>query len=117
MAFNFHDFKEPHALESVTYVGRYMSIGAFKKPVHSFKDANDVVFHVWGSSVLNHILYGVPFGTVLNLIYKGMGMLDESTHPLKLFDIQIIDVADLPKKQKKPAKKAKPDENLTIAPE
>ena len=89
MAFNFKELVEGESFDCI-FKGFYKQVGAFKKPVYHFKDSKDRTFHIWGSSVLNHILYGIPFGSEIKLTYKGMYKTNDSKYPLKQFDIEII---------------------------
>lgn len=89
MSFVFRELKENEEVECF-YKGFYRSVGAFHKPVHYFKDFNDEGFHIWGSVMLNHLLYGVPFGSKIKLTYIGFFKTDESRYPLKHFKIDII---------------------------
>ena len=92
MAFNFYDFETKKVLIAI-YKGRYASVGAFQKPVHCFLSEQQESIHVWGCAVLNHLLYGVPFGTKLEIKYLGKYKSDSSAYPMLQFEIKIIEPA------------------------
>ena len=103
MAYNFFDFETKKELTAV-YRGRYASVGAFQKPVHCFVDEDGSTVHVWGCAVLNHLLYGIPFGTKLWVHYLGKFKSDSSQYPMLQYEIKVLELAPdgrtIPKKEK-----------------
>jgi hypothetical protein len=93
MKLNFYDFGKNRVLEA-KYIGRYPSVGAFKKAVHSFRDKKKKVFHAWGSAMLNHLLFGIPFGSEVKITYKGKFKTDESRYPLHQFEVEVTKIVE-----------------------
>ncbi|MEX2017114.1 MAG: hypothetical protein WD876_01435, partial [Candidatus Pacearchaeota archaeon] len=80
MPFTFWDFEKDGDLVGF-YIGRYKQVGAFGKPVHSFKLDNGNIVHSWGTAHLNFKLYGIPFKSKLKIKYLGKKIEDRATYP------------------------------------
>lgn len=93
MSLHIWDFSQSSKLEGL-YIGRYASVGAWKKPVHTFKLDDKSTVHVWGSVMLNHLLYGVPFGSRLKITYMGKEKTEESRHPIHIYEVEVVEVID-----------------------
>jgi hypothetical protein len=91
MPLNFWDFTKLPSFEAI-YIGRYASVGVWKKPVHSFKLEDKTVIHVWGSAMLNHLLYGVPFGSKMRITYKGKGKTEDIAHLIHIYEVETLEI-------------------------
>lgn len=90
MMFKFIDLKENEPVVC-TFMGQYQNVGTWKKTVFGFRGEDGEPFHLWGTVVLKHVLYGIPFKTKIKLTYTGMVKEDEMRHPAKNFIVEIID--------------------------
>lgn len=97
------NFKKLEINETVRgiYLAQYRSVGAFKKPVHELLPSKKKErIHIWGSAVLNHLLYGTTFGSLIEITYRGKGKTPEFTHEVHLYDINVIEPAEAEQKSK-----------------
>jgi len=99
MNFFFWNFEKNKTLIA-TFKGLYPHIGAFKKNVFEFRKDNTLV-HIWGCVVLNHLLYGIPFGTKLKIIYLGKEKTLDSKHPCHNYKVEILEIGKAKEKIKK----------------
>ena len=97
MAFNFKTIPAGGSVSGV-YAGFFRSVGIYHKTVYCFTDEAGVMFHLWGGAVLNHLLYGMPFGTGVVIKYLGKQMTETSKNPVHIYEVEVISPPDKKKK-------------------
>ena len=91
------NFKKLEINETVRgiYLAQYRSVGAYKKTVHEILPSKKKErIHIWGSSVLNHLLYGTTFGSLIEITYRGKGHTPETQYLVHLYELNVIEPAE-----------------------
>ncbi len=91
MAFNFRELKKGDEIRCV-FTGYLKAVGAFRRPVYSFQEKGKKKdFHLWGTVMLNYLLYGLPFQSDTIIRYLGMVESDNKTgHKMKGYEIEVL---------------------------
>jgi len=108
--FNFHDMAKDEELTAV-YLDQFPKMGRFKKNAYEFLIIGQKEkIHLWGSSMLNNKLYGIPFGSLLKIKYFGKEKTPESTYPVHIYAVEILQgqKIEVPFKNPKEKKNATP---------
>jgi hypothetical protein len=101
MPFNFRELKAGDKVECI-YIGYLKSVGAFKRPVFNFMDVKTKKdFHLWGTVMLNYVMYGIPFQSRIILKHIGMVESEKSKHKMKGFEIEVLETGAVGRVKKK----------------
>ena len=91
MPFNFRELKKGDEIRCI-FIGYLKAVGAFQRPVFSFREkGKQKEFHLWGTVMLNYMMYGIPFQSDIILKYLGMVEPDKKGgHKMKGFEIKVL---------------------------
>lgn len=91
-SFNFVQFEKDECADLV-YLKQYRAIGAWKKNVYEFILVNSKTkIHLWESAVLRTLFYGLNYGSVLKLTYRGKGDSEGTKYQIHLWELDIVDM-------------------------
>ncbi len=94
MKWNFKELKIDESLTGI-YLSQYRNVGAFKKPVYEFlPERKKEKVHIWGSAVLNHLLFGTRFGSKVKITYHGKGKTPESKYEVHIYEVEVLEPAE-----------------------